>query len=285
MSGNAPRLHRVSARDGLELAALEWPGDAARTPVLGLHGLTRSALDFRSLAERQEGRRRVLALDLAGHGDSARAPDPARYGFEAALRDVLDAMAALHAPRVVVVGTSLGGLLGLAMAVVRPGMLRGLVMNDIGPQIEAGGLEFVQSFVATDPACPTLEDAVLHLKGVLPPVRLDGDAAWRRFTAATYARGEDGRWHPRWDVRIASLIEAGSITLPPLWPLYRALCNRPAMLVWGEESHLLSRDTVLRMRREKRDLAFVSVADAGHAPTLEEPEVTDALDAFLADIP
>jgi pimeloyl-ACP methyl ester carboxylesterase len=276
-----PAAHRIRARDGLELAALDWAGDPARTPVLCLHGLTRSALDFRALAARQAGRRRVLALDLAGHGDSARAPDPARYGFEAALRDVLDAMAALHAPRAVVVGTSLGGLLGMAMAVVRPGALRGLVLNDIGPRMEPAGMEFVRGFVGTDPALPTIDDAVLHLQRVLPPMSMPDAAAWRRFAAATYARGEDGLFHPRWDMRIASLIDQGAAAMPPLWGFYGALADRPAMLVWGEASHLLSRETMLRMRREKRDLAYVSVPGVGHTPTLEEPEVARALDAFL----
>jgi pimeloyl-ACP methyl ester carboxylesterase len=278
-------MHRFSARDGLSLSAMEWPGDPSRTPVLGLHGLARSALDFRGLAERLAGRRRVLAIDLVGHGESERAPDAARYSIATALRDVLDAMAALHAPRAVVVGTSFGGLLGLAMSVARPGALRGLVLNDIGPQIEPGGLSSVQSLVATDPACATLDDAVAHLKNVLPPLRLEGDAAWRRFAAATYARGEDGHWHPRWDTRIADRIEAENATLAPLWPLYGALRHRPAMLVRGEESQLLSRETMLRMRREKPDLAFVSVAGSGHAPLLEESEVVPVLDAFLDAIP
>jgi pimeloyl-ACP methyl ester carboxylesterase len=278
-------MHRFSARDGLSMSAMEWPGDPSRTPVFGLHGLARSALDFRSLAERLAGRRRVLSVDLIGHGESERAPDAARYSIATALRDVFDAMAALHAPRAVVVGTSFGGLLGLLMSVVRPGALRGLVLNDIGPQIEPGGLGPVQSFVVTDPACATLEDAVVHLKNVLPPLRLEGDAAWRRFAAATYAQGEDGHWHPRWDTRIAGQIEAESAILPPLWPLYGALRDRPAMLVWGEESQLLSRETMRRMRREKPDLAFVSVAGSGHAPSLAEPEVAPVLDAFLDAIP
>jgi pimeloyl-ACP methyl ester carboxylesterase len=282
-----PRRIEFHARDGLRLSALDHPGPegrgSGRTPILCLPGLTRSAADFAALAERHAGTRRVLALDHAGHGDSGRPEEVARYGIEASLRDLLDAMAALHCPRAVIVGTSYGGILAMVLAVMRPSAIAGAVLNDIGPRIEPVGLDFVQNFVARDPALPGLEEAVAHLQATLPPLVMD-EAGWRRFAALTYAPGKDGRWHPRWDTRIAQALR-GNGEAPVLWGPFGALGHAPLMLVHGALSDLLSEATVGRMRRERPDMELAVVPGSGHAPTLEEAEVVPALDRFLHAIP
>jgi pimeloyl-ACP methyl ester carboxylesterase len=271
------------ARDGLALSALDHPGPEGRTPILCLHGITRSAADFTPLAERHAATRRVLALDLAGHGESARPADVARYGIEASLRDVLDAMAALHCPRAVIVGTSFGGILAMVLAVLRPGALAGAVLNDIGPRMEPGGLGDVEGFVARDPALPSLEDAVAHLRATHPPLVMD-EAGWQRFTALTYAPGADGLWHPRWDIRIAEAMK-GSGKVPELWGAFGALAHAPLLLVRGGLSKLLSAETAARMRMERPDMHYVELPGSGHSPTLDEPSVAASLDRFLHAIP
>ena len=277
------RALRVRARDGLGLAAVEHPGPEGRTPILCLSGLTRSSGDFARLAARHVGTRRVLALDHAGHGDSERPQDIARYAIQNSLSDVLDAMAALHAPRAVIVGTSFGGILAMVLAVLRPSAIAGVVLNDIGPQVENVGLDFVQAFVAYDPALPSLEAAVAHLQATLPPLPLDAEG-WRHFAALTYAPGPDGLWHPRWDTRIAEALH-GQGAPPPLWGAFGALAHAPLMLVRGALSDLLAAPTAARMRAMRPDMRFVEVAGCGHCPTLEEAPVVAALDQFLEGIP
>lgn len=279
----APRRIAFHARDGLRLSAMDHPGPEDRTPILCLPGLTRGTEDFAALAGRHAATRRVLALDHAGHGESARPAEIARYGIEHALRDVLDAMAALHCPRAVIVGTSFGGLLAMVLAVLRPGAVAGAVLNDIGPRIEDIGLDHVQNFVARDPALGSLEAAAAHLQATLPPLLLD-EAGWLRFAARTYAPGEDGRFHPRWDMRIAEALR-GAGPMPELWGAFGALAHVPLMLVRGEESRLLSAETAQRMRRKRPDMAFLNLPGSGHAPTLEEHAVVAPLDRFLAAIP
>ena len=274
---------RVRARDGLGLAAVEHPGPEGRTPILCLSGLTRSSGDFARLAARHAGTRRVLALDHAGHGDSDRPADLSRYGIENSIADVLDAIAALHCPRAVIVGTSFGGILAMVLAVLRPSAIAGVVLNDIGPQIEDVGLDFVQRFVARDPALPSLEATVAHLRATLPPLTLDA-AGWREFAALTYAPDGDGVWHPRWDTRIAQALSAQGAPLP-LWGAFGALAHAPLMLVRGAVSDLLAAPTAARMRAMRPDMRFVEVAGCGHCPTLEEPPVVAALDHFLEGIP
>jgi len=279
---NEPRLVRFSSRDGLPLAGYDWQGPAERTPLLCLPGLCRTGMDFGQLAARHAGTRRVVALDYAGHGESGRAESPARYRADLGLRDVLDACAALHLYRAVVVGTSLGGLMAILLSVLRPSLLRGIVLNDIGPQVETAGLEYVQAFAGTDPALATLEEAVIYLQKAVPPLGLDANG-WRRFAALTFARGADGLLHPRWDVRIAEAARAGAPT--GLWQVWQGVSELPVLLIWGEASKILSAATVGRMRREKRDLQVLSLPGIGHAPSLESPRAAPALDGFLDAIP
>ncbi|WP_426958023.1 alpha/beta fold hydrolase [Muricoccus radiodurans] len=275
---------RVPARDGLILAALDWAGDPSRTPILCLTGICRTARDYEGLAERHAGRRRVVALDYMGHGDSARAPDVSRYRPERALADILDACAALHLPRAVVVGTSFGGLMAMFLSLARPSMLRGVVLNDIGPRVESDGLDVVTRFAGNDPGFASLDDAVPYIRSVMPRLPLPDEAAWLRFADLTYRRGEDGRFHPRWDTRIVQAME-GDGAGGDFGPVFRGLRPVPTMLVWGERSEILSAATMRAMVRDKPDLEVVTLPGAGHAPTLGEPAVAARMDAFLGAIP
>ncbi len=281
-----PRRIDLSARDGLRLSATEWPGPADRTPVLCLTGICRTTRDFAALAARHAGRRRVVAFDYAGHGESARATDPRRYAPEALLRDVLDMMAALHLHRVALVGTSFGGLAAMAIATLRPATLAAVALNDIGPVIEHVGREAVVDFIGRDQAFASFEEAVAWLRQHHPPLPLLDEAGWRDFTDRTFRRGEDGRFHPRWDIRVGQQAVGAAAGRPPdLWRFFGSLARLPLMLVWGEESRLLSAATVAAMRHARPDMGLVALPGTGHAPTLEEPPAASALDAFLEAVP
>jgi pimeloyl-ACP methyl ester carboxylesterase len=278
-----PRTHWLSAWDGGTLRVLDWNPEAAGRPLLCLPGLVRTAGDFAPLAAGAAAGRRVVALDYAGRGASFRLPpgaDPARYGAEACVRDVMDIAAALGLHRAVVVGTSFGGLLAMGLAAARPGLLGGVVLNDIGPEIGAEGARFVRRFVADDPALADLAACVAHLRAILPPLGLAG-AAWEAMAALTYAPGPDGRWHPLWDTRIARLLDAPT---PDLWPLFGALSGVKLLVVRGALSNILSAETLARMAAAHGAMAQVTIAGVGHAPSLAEPEAIAAIAALLARV-
>jgi len=255
-----------------------WDDGDARTPLLCLPGLVRTGADFAEVARAHGAGRRVVAPDYAGRGASGRSADVARYAPEACLRDVLDLCAALHLHQVVVIGTSFGGLLGMGIAAARPTLLRGVVLNDIGPDIGAEGGDFVRRFVGEDPALADLDACVAYLRARLPPLSLATDAAWRHMAALTYEPGADGRFHPNWDIAIARLLDRPP---PHLWPLFGALAHLPLLLAWGEASDILRPPTVAAMRAARPDMTVVSLPGIGHAPTLTEPPVLRALATFL----
>jgi pimeloyl-ACP methyl ester carboxylesterase len=284
---SAPPVRRdFSARDGLPLAALDWTGpagSAGAVPLFCLAGMARTSLDFHGVADRFRGQRRVVALDYAGHGDSGRAADPARYAPERMAQDVLDAMAALGLHRVALLGTSLGGLLGMALGTLRPGLLAGLALNDTGPALESAGLDVIRELLGTDQAFASVEGAIAFLRARLPPLGIP-ESGWPRLVELTYAWGEDHRLHPRWDIRITDILPRPGAAAPDLWPLFRAVPDIPTLLIWGQESAVLSARTVQRMRDARPGMALCSLPGIGHAPTLNEAASLAAIGRWLAAI-
>jgi pimeloyl-ACP methyl ester carboxylesterase len=271
-------VHRLSAWDGLPLVVREWRDGTSRTPLLCLPGIVRTSGDFEALAHELGAGRRVVAPDYPGRGLSGRSRSVARYAPEACLRDVLDICAALHLHRVIAIGTSFGGLLSMGLAATRPSLLKAVVLNDVGPELGSEGTEFVRQFIGNDIAFADIDAAAAHLRAVLPPLSLDGDAAWRAMAALTYAPDGYGLLRPVWDTRIAGLLNGKT---PDLWALFAALTHLPLLLVHGEASDILLPATVARMQAIRPDMAVVSLPGIGHAPTLAEPEIVTALHGFL----
>jgi pimeloyl-ACP methyl ester carboxylesterase len=272
-------VHRLSAWDGLSLLVHEWRDGDSHPPVLCLPGIVRTGADFAGVAAALGVGRRVIAPDYAGRGGSGRSRDPRRYAPEACVRDVLDICAGLHVHAALAIGTSFGGL--LCMAAARPGLLRAVVLNDVGPDIGRGGADFVQRFIATDPALDNLDAAIAHLRSLLPAMSLDTDEDWQAMARLTYAPASDGRWRPLWDTRISGLLDG---PIPDLWSLFEALACKPLLLVHGEASDILLPETVTRMQSVRPDMEVITLPGIGHAPTLGEPSVVAALSRFLARV-
>jgi pimeloyl-ACP methyl ester carboxylesterase len=273
-----PVTRTVSAWDGLALRVRLWDDGNRLPPVLCLPGLVRTAADFDPVVPLFAAGRTVVSLDYAGRGGSGRSPNVMRYGPEACLRDVLDVCAALHLHRVTIVGTSFGGLLAMGLAAARPALVRGVVLNDVGPDIGNVGADFVRDFVGLDPALESLDACVTFLKQRLPPLSLSSDDDWRLMAALTYEPGADGRFHPMWDTAIARLLHRPP---PDLWPLFGALAHVPLLLAHGAVSTLLLPSTVAAMRARRQDMTVVTVPGVGHAPILTEDAIRDTLCAFV----
>jgi len=276
---------RITSQDNLSLYLRDY-GDALypRPPVLCLGGLTRNSKDFDGFAEWISGDgRRVIAPDYRGRGRSAYDPDWRNYEPGAYLRDIGAILAALNIHHVVVVGTSLGGILGMAMGAAMPTALAGLVMNDVGPEIETEGLAHIIAYIREDRPQDDWDGAVATIREMLPNLAFQDDAVWLKMAQNTFRECEDGKLRFDWDINIVKPILEPSYETPDLWPLFRSLANVPLLLLRGSESDILSRDCVARMQTEHPGMTAVEIPGAGHVPTLAEPESRAALERFLAE--
>lgn len=276
------RERHLLAQDGLRLYFRDY-GDpqSPRAPLLCLTGIVRNSADFADLAERHAGERRVICPDYRGRGRSAYDSNWRNYDPFVYANDLAHLMAATGLERVVVVGTSLGAALAMGLAVLKPSLLAGIVLNDFGPEVAANGVTRILDYIGTDHPQPDWPSAVRHLKELLPTLSIRTDEGWLKLAHGTYREGADGMLHFDWDVNLAKPLAEANGSVPDLWPYFRALGRLPVLALRGDLSDVLSPATFDRMALAKPDLQRVTVANAGHAPTLNEPEAASAVDDFI----
>ncbi|HKU14404.1 MAG TPA: alpha/beta hydrolase [Steroidobacteraceae bacterium] len=278
-----------SSRDGLQLHYRDYAGAADKAPVLCLHGLTRNCRDFAALAGHIAPARRVIVPDQRGRGRSQYDPTWLNYHPGTYVEDMWTLLREVSVERVIVVGTSLGGLMAMLMAATRPQALAGVVLNDIGPEIDPVGVARIQAYAGRLPPVRTWDDAAAQMKltfGVAFPEYQEHK--WREFARNSFDEGADGVPRLAADPKIGDAVR--SIPVPPnvtqaMWLAFGQLRNVPALALRGAHSDLLSAATFERMQQEVPGLVAVTVANRGHAPQLDEPDSLRAIDAFLASLP
>jgi pimeloyl-ACP methyl ester carboxylesterase len=273
--------HRYTSQDGLSLYYRSY-GDplSPATPVLCLPGLARNSKDFRRLAKRLCAERWVLCPDYRGRGRSDYDPDSDNYQPATYIGDIRHLLAAAGMHHAIVIGTSMGGLLACAMGAAMPGVLRGVVLNDIGPDVAEGGLDRIMTYLSRDNPQPDWETAVRAFKELFPTLSLRTEEDWRAAAEATWKEGDDGLLHYDWDLHIVDpLVKKHPI--PDLWALFRSLRNIPVLAIRGGASDVLLPATLDRMRREHPQIETLTLDGIGHVPALSEAESTDAIDRLL----
>lgn len=274
---------RLTAQDGLSLYYRDYGDpDSPALPALCLTGLTRNSRDFHRLASRLSASRRVVCLDYRGRGRSAHDPDPRNYQPGTYLSDIRHLLAATGLHRVVAIGTSLGGLLSMAMGAAMPTVPAGIVLNDVGPELDLGGLARIAQYVRQNRPHRNWDDAVADLQARLH-LSLETPEEWREVAEGTWREGPDGMLHFDWDLKVSAPIVEGR-PLPDLWPLFRGIAHVPTLALRGARSDVLTPDAFARMAAAHPRLTQATIPGAGHAPSLTEPQSTAAIDAFLAGL-
>ncbi len=276
------RERTIAAQDGLRLYCRDY-GDpnSQRTPLVCLVGLTRNSKDAHEFALRHSKDRRVLCPDYRGRGKSAYDPNPANYRAETYVSDLVHVLDATNLHRVVVTGTSLGGLLAMGLAVFRPAMVAGVILNDIGPDITEGGASRIAGYIGTAQVFDDWPAAAATLKEKFSSAYPDlPDRRWLALAKETFAEGKDGKVRTDYDLAIAKSFRSRA-DVPPLWPMFRALGAIPVLAIRGALSDVLNAETFDKMAEVKPDLIRVTVPNRGHVPLLDEPEAEAAIDEFL----
>jgi esterase len=265
--------------NGLALHYLEW-GEADTPAIVCVHGYTGSADAFNGLARRLCDRFHVIAPDVRGHGESAWSPtDAYQYADQAA--DLAQLADRLGLDRFVLIGTSMGGIIAMAYAVAHSGRLRGLVINDIGPDQEAGSTRITGMVGSRPDDFANLEEAMEYRRQISPITAARPLDDQRELALGVLRHRRDGRWVWKMDpAYIRQRVEQGSPRRPELWPGLATLpC--PTLVVWGRDSDVLSEAQARRMAEVLPHGELVRVPGIGHAPTLVEPVVLAALERLL----
>lgn len=266
-------LHRIAYR--------EWGEPRNERVLVCVHGLTRCARDFDRLAQALSERYRVVCPDVAGRGDSDWLADPMHYHLPQYVADMVTLIARLDVESVHWVGTSMGALIGMALA-SQPGTpITRLVVNDAGPVITRASLERIAAYVGKVPEFPTIEAAEQFIRAIAATFGPHSDAEWRFLTEAVMRKNGDGGWRAHYDPRIGDTYRA---SMPEkdleLWPMWNAI-HCPTLLLRGALSDLLTRDTAAQMAQTGPKAKVVEIPGVGHAPTLLHDEQIAIVREFL----
>jgi len=268
------------------MAYLEWGDERSSKIVVCVHGLTRCARDFDFLAQEIARRGyRVICPDVAGRGDSDWLKNPMRYAVPTYARDMLALIARLELESVHWVGTSLGGLIGMALAGLPSSPVKRLVLNDVGPVLTVAALQRIAEYVGKWPPLPTIEAAEQFVRSISATFGPHTDAEWRFLTEHVVRRNADGSLRMHYDPAIAVPF---NVDLPrgdvALWQFYDGV-RCPTLVLRGERSDLLTRDTAVQMAARGPRARVVEIAGVGHAPTLIHADQIAIVRDFLLEIP
>lgn len=271
-----------------ELVFYDWGDVNAQRVVICVHGLTRNAHDFVPLAEALAATgRRVFSLNMAGRGESAWLADPMGYNYATYVADCLAVMDNFHLRSVEWIGTSMGGLIGMMLAASNPARIRKLVINDIGIHLNREALERIFGYVnAMPPRFETRAAAEEYLATSFAPFKLNGTEFWPRFFSTSFFPNADGSLRYACDPAIAvpirestkNFTDIQSVNLSDVWEKVTI----PTLILRGEESDILSLDTVRAMRSVNSRTDVMTVPGVGHAPPLMSDDQIRPLMHWLA---
>jgi pimeloyl-ACP methyl ester carboxylesterase len=282
----------ATAPDGLRLHYLEYGARSNAGPVVVcLPGLSRTAEDFDCLARAlaapdDEEQRRILALDYRGRGRSDHDPDPMHYALPVEHIDILTVLAAAEVTNAIFIGTSRGGLHTMIMAAAQPAIVRGAVINDIGPVIERAGILRIKNYVGRLPQLDSWQDAITYLRKTVGATFTDlTDAEWGAFARLTY-RMQNGRFGLPYDPAIARTLDSTTedSPLPDLWPQFEAMAGIPVLGIRGEHSDILSAATFAEMARRLPNFQAHIVLGQGHPPLLMDAPTIAVIENFVSRI-
>lgn len=276
---NPSGLHRM--------AYTEW-GDPDNPRVLVcVHGLTRTGRDFDRVASELSDTYRVVCPDVAGRGLSDWLGDPNRYVVSQYVADMVTLIARLNVQTVDWFGTSMGGLIGMTLAGLPGSPVRKLLINDIGPRIEAEALVRIGGYVGQSPRFSTMQEGVAHAAALAASFGPLSSEDWTEINAPLLKQCEDGAWAFRYDPAIAVPFnavtpEAAAAGEAALWQLFSAI-EGPVLVARGAQSDLLSRETVSQMLQRGRSVKSIEIAGVGHAPAFLDAEQISVARQFFVD--
>jgi len=274
----------LSAAGFHHMAYVEW-GDAANPKVLVcVHGLTRCSRDFDFFAQAMADEYRVVCPDVVGRGRSDWLRNKSLYAIPQYCADMTTLLAKLNAEAVHWVGTSMGGLIGMALASQPETPIARLVLNDVGPVITAVSLERIGTYLGQAPRFDSIEQAEAFVRFVSATFGSLSDQQWRHLTLHTTRTAADGKVEFAYDPGIAQAFREAFATGGgkdvEMWPVYDAIAC-PTLLLRGATSDLLPHDAAQQMSQRGPRAKLIEVPGVGHAPMLMDTAQVAPVREFL----
>ena len=295
-----PKLNYLPCADsgtGHRMAYWEWGQPEAGHVVVCVHGLSRQGRDFDVLAQalvaRSDGAVRVICPDVVGRGQSDWLADPMGYQVPTYAADMFALLAHLKPTTQVLdwVGTSMGGLIGLAVGgqtqFPLPVALRRLVLNDVGPVIQWESIVRIGQYLGRVVQFESLQQAAEAMWAVSTTFGPHTPAQWLELSRhmVTPVPGTESVVTLHYDPAIA--VPFGNMTQDSavqgenvLWQLYDAISSQ-TLLLRGAQSDLLSPQTARLMTERGPKARLVEFDGVGHAPTLVAADQVEAVTQFL----
>ena len=284
-----PRFDEVQCLSPSGLHTMRWTEwGAADNPrvLLCIHALTRVSRDFDRLAREMAPHYRVVCPDVVGRGRSDWLRDPLQYGLPQYVADMVTLLARLRARTLHLVGTSMGGLIGMSLAGLEGAPVERLVINDVGPRLNAEALARIGSYLGQPLRFADLAEAIAYVRAVSAPFGLRSDDEWREITESA-VRPEGDRLRLHYDPRIAEPFkaiapQAAVAGEAALWRLYDGI-RCPTLVTRGEHSDLLTRPTAEEMTTRGPRARLVEFSGIGHAPMFFDPAQIAIVRDFLLE--
>jgi pimeloyl-ACP methyl ester carboxylesterase len=272
-------MTHFTTSDGLKLY---YEDTGSGQPVLCLAGLTRNVRDFDFVKPHLTGYR-MIAMDYRGRGLSEFDPNYANYNVMREGQDAVELLAHLGLDKVTILGTSRGGMIAMGLAAMQKDKVAGIILNDIGPEISAAGVDRIMDYVGKPPMVKTLADAAAALEMILGP-DFPGIAkdVWYTLAKAQFVEVENGLAH-NYDValRDALIEQAAAGPAPDLWPMFAMLTSMPMGVIRGSNSDILTAETLTKMHDTNPNMISATIPDRGHVPLLDEPQSVDIINRIM----
>ncbi len=253
----------------------EWGDERNPNILICAHGVTRVGDDFDTLAQALSDHYRVICPDVVGRGRSGKLLNPKLYTVPQYVSDMITLIARVTAhnegAQIDWFGTSMGGLIGMALASLPGNPIRKLVLNDIGPTLDPVALLRIGDYIGQDLRFPDFETAARFVREVSNSFGAHTDAQWHKLASDVLRQEPDGKWVRHYDMGLAQPFsaatpESAKADEAALWAAYDGI-TCPTLLVRGANSDLLSRETAHLMTQRGPRAQLVEIAGVGHAPT------------------
>jgi cobalt-zinc-cadmium efflux system protein len=257
------------------MAYHEWGDPNNQRVLICVHGLTRRGSDFTVLAKAMRDRYRVICPDIVGRGDSDWLENPMMYGIPQYINDMNGLFAQLGLREVDWFGTSMGGLIGIFMASQKNSPIKKMIINDVGPRIEATALKRLNDYVGKPLRFNSKKEGLIYLNRICEPFGTFTPEQWKDYNGPHLKKDGD-QWIVHYDPDIVKPFAAVNKMTSMMgemmtWKAYDAI-NAEMLIVRGSESDLISAATVSEMCRRNPKAKSIEILGVGHAPAFITPE-------------